>query len=145
CELLASLYQHGLFIADNLERSDVNGNHYLSDAVGLVAVGVLFRGTTTGQKWLGAGRTILVDELPRQVYVDGVDHEMSVPYHRLVTELFLVGFLLARAAGKDAPPECWTLLERMGSSLPHTPGPMAPCRRGGRRTTGACSGSAPVT
>ena len=40
CELLASLYQHGLFIADNLERSDVNGNHYLSDAVGLVRPGV---------------------------------------------------------------------------------------------------------
>jgi len=117
CELLASLYQHGLFIADNLERSDVNGNHYLSDAVGLVAVGALFRGTSTGEKWLGAGRTILVDEMPRQVYVDGVDHEMSVPYQRLVTELFLVGFLLARAAGRDAPRECWTLLERMGEFI----------------------------
>ena len=33
--LVRSLYQHGWFLARNLEISDVNGNHYLADAVGL--------------------------------------------------------------------------------------------------------------
>lgn len=113
--VVASLHQHGSFIAANLERSEVNGNHYVADAVGLVAVGAVFGRWRQGRRWLERGGAILVEELPKQVYPDGVDHEMSVPYHRLVAEIFLTGFLVMRAAGHEPPTACWARLRRMGA------------------------------
>lgn len=109
-----SMFMHGEFIARNLETSDINGNHYLSDAVGLVFLGVLFRDTAEGRAWLALGRRILVGEMAAQIYPDGVDHEASTPYHRLVLELFLTGYLLLEKADAAAvPPESWSRMERM--------------------------------
>lgn len=110
---IRSLYMHGEFVSRNLETSDINGNHYLSDAVGLVFLGVLFRDTEGGARWRAMGRDILVREMPAQVYADGVDHEGSIPYHRLVLELFLTGYLLLERDGGDVPAACWNRLERM--------------------------------
>jgi uncharacterized heparinase superfamily protein len=108
-----SMFMHGEFIARNLETSDINGNHYLSDAVGLVFLGVLFRDTIEGRAWLELGRRILVAEMAAQIYPDGVDHEASTPYHRLVLELFLTGYLLLERAGAAISAESWSRLERM--------------------------------
>jgi hypothetical protein len=97
---LRSLYLHGDFTARNLEQSDVNGNHLTADAVGLVAAGVFWGAIGDGRSWLQRGWDLLCTEIGRQVYDDGVDFEGSVPYHRLVTELFLVAsILIARDAG----------------------------------------------
>jgi hypothetical protein len=111
--LLRSLFLHGEFVAGNIERSDVNGNHYLSDGAGLVCLGAFFHGTRSGADWLRAGRAIVVDEIFNQVSEDGVDFEQSVPYHRLVLELFLTSYLLLEAAGDTPPPPAWARLERM--------------------------------
>lgn len=111
--LARSLYMHGEFVSRNLETSDINGNHYLSDAVGLVFLGVLFGGTADGQRWCATGRRILTTEIFAQVYPDGVDHEASTPYHRLVLELFLSGFLLLERDGHAVPADCWQRVERM--------------------------------
>ena len=53
---LRSLFLHGEHIATHIERSDVNGNHYLCDGVGLVFLGVFFGRTRRGRRWLDAGR-----------------------------------------------------------------------------------------
>jgi uncharacterized heparinase superfamily protein len=108
-----SLYTHGEFVSRNLETSDINGNHYLSDAVGLVFMGVLFRDTEGGSRWLDIGEGILAREAVAQIYEDGVDHEASTPYHRLVLELFVTGFLFLEAAGRRVPREAWLRVERM--------------------------------
>jgi len=97
---LVSLYAHGLWIPEHIEFGEVNGNHYLSDAVGLVACGSLFAGTAPGDRWLDDGVAILEAEIRTQVDDDGVDIEASVPYHRLVLELFLVGLSLAERGGR---------------------------------------------
>jgi uncharacterized heparinase superfamily protein len=108
-----SMFLHGEFVSRNLETSDINGNHFLSDAVGLVFLGVLFNDTATGREWLALGRRILIAEMDAQVHPDGVDHEGSTPYHRLVLELFLVGYLLLECAGESIPDGSWARLERM--------------------------------
>jgi uncharacterized heparinase superfamily protein len=89
-KFLCSLFLHGDFIERHLERSDINGNHYTSDAAGLVFTGLFFGQGYASQRWQKLGWTILCEELPRQVFEDGVDFEASVPYHRLVLELFLL-------------------------------------------------------
>lgn len=113
-QVIASLFQHGHFVEATLERSDINGNHYISDALGLVALGALFRNHRTAERWFARGAAILEHEIMAQVHADGVDHEASIPYHRLVAEIFLVGFLVMARNQRQPRPECWQRLQRMG-------------------------------
>ncbi len=99
--VLVSLYAHGLWIPEHLELGEVNGNHFLSDALGMVACGSLFAGSRDGDAWLEGGLRLLEREIQAQVDDDGVDIEASVPYHRLVLEIFLVGMRLAEAGGRS--------------------------------------------
>ena len=48
---LESLLLHGRFIRSHLEWSEVRGNHYLSDVVGLLPVAALFFGSREGRDW----------------------------------------------------------------------------------------------
>jgi hypothetical protein len=87
-ELLRCIYLHGDFTFRYLEFSDINGNHCTADAAALVVAGIFFGEGACPRLWLERGWRVLCDELPKQVFADGVDFEASVPYHRLVTELF---------------------------------------------------------
>jgi len=111
--LLRSLYLHGEFIATHLETSDVNGNHYLCDGVGLVFLGTFFGRTAGGRRWLALGHRIVVDEMALQVSADGVDFEKSTAYQRLVLESFLTAYLLLERHGESVPEAAWRRLERM--------------------------------
>ena len=60
----------------------------------------------TGKKplrWSELGWQMLCEELPRQILADGVDFEASVPYHRLVTELFFFPALYRKILGLEIP------------------------------------------
>ncbi len=84
-----SVYEHGLHIVSNLEWYEkLTSNHYLSDIAGLVHLGIFFRDTKSGEKWLNFAVKELKKEMKRQVYPDGCDFEASTCYHRLVLELF---------------------------------------------------------
>lgn len=96
--LVGSLYQHGWFLSRNLEISDVNGNHFLANAVGLVWLGRYFRGIGEADTWFERGVRMTLEASREQVLGDGLDHEGSLPYHVLVLEMFL----LAHVAGGDA-------------------------------------------
>ena len=100
---LQVLYLHGDFTARNLEKSDINGNHYTADAAGLVFAGLFFGNGEAPQQWLKLGWNILCNEMPRQVFSDGVDFEASIPYHRLVQELFLLPALYRLRQGLEVP------------------------------------------
>ena len=100
-ETLLSLYRHGLWIPEHLELGEVNGNHLLSDALGLVACGTVFRDSEEGKSWLGLGARLLEHEIQQQVETDGVDIEASVAYHRLALEIFLVGGRFLEIAGRS--------------------------------------------
>lgn len=97
-EVVASLYEHGWFLFRNLEVAELNGNHFLADAVGLVWLGRYFREIGEGDAWYRRGVDMALRAAREHVLPDGLDHEGSLPYHLLVLEMFL----LARAvAGAD--------------------------------------------
>jgi hypothetical protein len=110
---LQSLYLHGQFVSTNLERSDVNGNHYLCDGAGLAFLGCFFGATPRGRKWRAMGRDLVVSEIFNQTTPDGVDFEQSTAYHRLVLEAFMTSYLLLEKHGEPIAIEVWTRLERM--------------------------------
>lgn len=85
---LAMLWLHGRFTIRHLEISPVAGNHYTANAAGLVFAGCFFGGRGEPARWRERGWAILEQEIARQTHPDGVNHEASVPYHRLVLELF---------------------------------------------------------
>jgi hypothetical protein len=97
---LHALHQHGAWIPEHLEFGEVNGNHYLSDALGMIAVGCAFDATEEGRRWRDEGARLLGEEILQQTTPDGAGIEGSVPYHRLVLELFLVGRRFLAAAGR---------------------------------------------
>ncbi len=98
-KFLRALYLHGDFTERYMERSDINGNHFTADAAALVFAGLFFSDGDAPRRWAEAGWTALCDELPRQVFDDGVDFEASVPYHRLVLELFFLAARYREAVG----------------------------------------------
>jgi hypothetical protein len=88
---VASLLLHGRFIRGHLEWGETRGNHFLSDVVGLLVGCVPFSASAEGREWAAWATTQLEQEMFHQVRPDGCDHEASIPYHRLVTELFVCG------------------------------------------------------
>ncbi|PET70544.1 hypothetical protein CN533_17950 [Priestia megaterium] len=94
-----SLYLHGKYIMKNLEnKGKYTGNHYLSNIVGLIWLGVYFKSfnvkdlskNNVPEKWLQYALQELEKEMFMQNNEDGTNYEASTSYHRLVTELFLL-------------------------------------------------------
>lgn len=114
-EFLYSLIINRLPVKTSLQRSrrGVNNNHYLSDLVGLVYLGVMFPEFKEAEKWRDFGIKGLIDEMAKQVYSDGVVYEGSINYHRLVTEFFLSSTLLCFRNGINFPQWYMKKLEKM--------------------------------
>jgi hypothetical protein len=114
-DVLNRLLLHGRFIRTHLEDGEVRGNHYLSDVVGLFAVSALFSGGWEGRDWATWAADELVSEMEHQVRGDGCAHEASIPYHRLVTELFVCGTQAADALVPGRLPDWYR--DRLDSML----------------------------
>jgi uncharacterized heparinase superfamily protein len=116
--MYASLFAHGHFIERNLENKyEVTSNHFLSNVVGLFGMALLFKELPSGARWIARCREWLEQEMRVQVLPDGADYESSVPYHRLVAELFMAGDRLAQCDGAALSLEYRTRLRSMASFL----------------------------
>src|SRR5688572_35680 len=114
--LLAMFDQHGNFIRQNLEFSHIaTSNHYLSDVVGLVWLGIMLPELQSANDWREFGLREVLREMDHQVLTDGADFEASTGYHRLVLELFLYTFLMCRANSVDIENRHWNRLRQMVS------------------------------
>ena len=100
--LASSLAIHGEYIWNNLEFDKRvlagryvrhNGNHYISDLVGLIYLGLVLPGHRAAH-WLDWALRELDQEMQRQVLADGAHWELSPSYHRLVLELVLPAVIL---------------------------------------------------
>ena len=99
-----SLYQHGFFIYNNLERNiPYSNNHYYSDIVGLLYLGQLFSHTSRGKKWFKFALKQYYKETLTQILPSGVDYEKSVSYHRLMTELAVYTYYMVERVGVTVP------------------------------------------
>jgi len=96
-----ALFDHGAFIEGHLENTyEVTSNHFLSNVVGLLFVAAVFSDLPRAVLWNRQCRKWLAEEMDVQVLADGADYESSVPYHRLVAELFLSAARLAQDSGE---------------------------------------------
>ena len=110
-----ALFAHGAFIENHLENTyEVTSNHFLSDVVGLFFLSAVFADLPRGVTWDRQCRAWLVQEMNVQVLPDGADYESSVPYHRLVSELFLGAARVADVSGTPLPAR---VLDRLGTMI----------------------------
>ena len=110
---LKSLFLHGQYIMENLEYGEITTNHYLSDIVGLLYLGVMFPEFKSSETWREFAVKELISEIEKQVFDDGVDFENSTGYHRLVLELFFAAAFLCKINGIGLPQKFWDKLEKM--------------------------------
>jgi hypothetical protein len=116
--VLEALYAHGRFIFDNFENHyEVTSNHYLSNIVGLQALAYVFSGLAEADEWLRFCEKSIQDEMKVQINDDGSDFESSVPYHRLVLELFLGAHCMAAFMGRPFDRDYDRRLDKMAYYL----------------------------
>ncbi len=86
---LASLREHGEYLARHLEDGWPRTNHLIANLTGLAYLGILFPEFEEAHRWRKVGLGGLWREIARQVNPDGMDYEASTSYHRLVAEMGL--------------------------------------------------------
>ncbi len=95
--LTIELYKGGKSIFENLEKTGDghNTNHYLTNLLGLLYLGELFNDAARPNIWREFAISEFEKEMTSQVSSDGLDYESSLPYHGLVTEIFLLAQMLS--------------------------------------------------
>jgi hypothetical protein len=113
-EAYRSLFAHGDFIRSNLEdKYEVTSNHFLSNVIGLYYLARVFQESPQAQEWEVFSRNAIEREMHVQILPDGADFESSVPYHRLVAELFLGAVRVADHSGSPFSSQLRTRLQGM--------------------------------
>jgi hypothetical protein len=94
-EFLKSIYMQTKFIEEHLsDKWQINNNHLIAEAAGLVLMGVMFPEFKEAEMWKKKGIAILEKELSSQVLPDGVTWEQSTGYHKFVADLCLLVVVL---------------------------------------------------
>jgi hypothetical protein len=117
--ILSELYLHGIFIEKKFSigyRGDtrITGNHYISEILGLLYLGLAFENTVKGKSWLEYSVSELKSEIFEQANYDGGQHESSIAcYHRYVLEHFIAAYLLFLRNGIEVQNKFVMRLEKM--------------------------------
>ena len=110
-KLIESFLEHLIYIRENLENAPPRANnHYLANLVALLLGRLIF----PSLRWAIENAEFAERELERQIESQfkksGINFEGSLPYHRLSSEICLMGVALIRKAGKQVPPR---IVERL--------------------------------
>ncbi|MBI5871578.1 alginate lyase family protein [archaeon] len=108
------LYAHGNYIFSNPEWTIANENHYLSDLLGLLSLGIFF----DNKKWKQFAVNELEKEIINQVK-EGVHYEASINYHRLACEIFLLAYIFCFNNGISLSEAYKLQLEKMLEFILH--------------------------
>jgi hypothetical protein len=112
--MLTLFEEHGEYIRHHLEFSYIaTSNHYLSDVVGLLWLGVCLPELEQAAEWRTYGLREMLREMDKQILTDGAHYEASTGYHRFVLELFLYSFILCRANSIEIAGRYWEKLRFM--------------------------------
>ncbi|MBN1472268.1 MAG: alginate lyase family protein [Syntrophaceae bacterium] len=94
-KICTSLYEHGYFIFNNLEKMYRNSNnHYFANLSGLIFLGLLLRPTKQGKRWFDFSLLEFYREVRYQFLPSGVHYERSISYNRLMVELSVYPYLI---------------------------------------------------
>ncbi len=93
-QALKFLFVQGRHIEKYLSTYYSPNTHLTGEALGLYYLGTQFTFFERAKNWRELGRKILIEELDRQVYTDGVYFEQSTWYQRYTTDFYLQFLIL---------------------------------------------------
>jgi hypothetical protein len=115
-----NLYKHGFYIYLYPEKGNYNNhNHYLSDLVGQIYIGIYFKDDKYAKNWLNWGIEELYREIRYQILPSGPSYERSINYNRFVTEMLFSAIILLRNNGYLVPQDIMYRMEKMLEFVMH--------------------------
>ncbi len=112
-KIIKYIYLQAEFIKKNLSKYSSANNHLIGEGAGLFIAGIFFPHLKKASKWKKRGYDILVEEMKKQSYTDGVNKEQAISYQCFVLDFFLLAGLLGKKAGINFPDSYWQGLEKM--------------------------------
>jgi hypothetical protein len=100
-DLLAAIDRQLRHVEQNLSRYFSPNTHLLGEALALYVAGRTLP-LRRAARWADVGRSVLVDEIGRQINGDGGHAELSTHYHRYTLDMYLLAQSVARHT-RDAP------------------------------------------
>jgi heparinase II/III-like protein len=91
---LKYFYLQARHIECNLSTYFSPNTHLTGEALGLLYIGTAFPEFKRAPRWRSLGHRILLEQLDRQLFADGVYFEQSSYYHRYTTDFYLHALLL---------------------------------------------------
>ena len=100
-KISVSLIQHAeyIFSFPLIEKDGLTTNHTIAAFTGLFFLALTLRENSKSDLWIKTAKDGLEKCIQEQVYNDGSDYEGSIPYHRLVLELFVYSTILGISNG----------------------------------------------
>jgi hypothetical protein len=113
--LLDSLVKHANYIYSfpEFKHNGLGNNHLIADYCGLLFLSTTLKNHPQSKVWLETSVAGLCKCMDTQVNDDGTSFEGSIPYHRLVLEMFAYTAILCRTMEIDLPERYYTKLFKM--------------------------------
>jgi hypothetical protein len=97
-DLLLGVDRQMRHIEQNLSYYFSPNTHITGEALALYTVGLSLPELAGSRRWVETGRRILLEELHRQIGVDGGHAERSLHYHHYTLDFYLLALLMAERA-----------------------------------------------
>ncbi len=121
--LRAFMHAHSFWLGRYPSLFSSANNHLIAEALGLFIAGGLMPDLPNAQQMVAHGRTVLENEIQKQILDDGVGAEQSITYTAFSVEMFVLAGLIGTLKGNSFSPEyhqrlasaaefiCWLLDE----------------------------------
>jgi hypothetical protein len=113
-DLTVALDRHLTQIARNLSRYFSPNTHLLGEALALYVGGRSLPWLRASARYERIGRTVLIEEISRQIAGDGGHRERSAHYHRYTLDFYLLALAIARITDDPAAPQFEDAAARLG-------------------------------
>jgi hypothetical protein len=111
--MLASMWSHGEHILRFPSGMRFVNNWVIIDSNGLASLGMFFPEFLEAKMWTETGLQRLSEQLDKQVYPDGMQHELATGYHLACMHSFYQAFETAQKTGTSLPENYQTTMEKM--------------------------------
>ncbi len=115
---LRELYLHGCYLENNLSFYFSPNTHLLGEALALHALGLFFADSEEPPAGNISARSIMREQMERQVHADGSHIEQSTYYHLYATDMFC-----CTRFWRNRTVRTWTSWKRMADYLHAVMGP----------------------
>lgn len=112
-QMRAWIRVHALHVERYLSHYFSPNTHLTGEALGLFCAGTVFPEFDEAGRWRTRGARILVEQIERQVFPDGVYFEQSTCYQRYTAEIYLQFLILAARQGFTVPDAVGERVQRM--------------------------------